>query len=342
MMKKSRALIAIFVFITVGFFLGIGNHTASAKTIELSYACIFPPTHIQSQLPESWCKELEKRTNGAVKVTYYPGGTLLGGAQMFTGVMDGIADVGTSVIGYTPGIFPAMQAIDLPMGYPDAHVATKVINDFYAKFKPDAFRKVKPMYFFAHGPGIIHSKKPIYKLEDLRGLKIRSYGFGVDIAEALGGVPVAMSQGGAYEALQKGVAEATIAPMEVLKGWKQAEVITASTECYSIGYTAGFFVVMNQDKWNSLPKDVQKTIDQLNTEWVGKYGDAWEKSDQEGRAFTLSLGNKIIPLSKEESARWSKAVQPVVQKYIQDTNKKGLPGKDYVDFIYAKIAEYSK
>ena len=338
-MKKSLSfltLLSVFVFFSFGAGISI------AKPIELSYANFFPPTHVMSKLPESWCKEVEKRTNGKVKITYYPGGTLSKGNKIFTDVLDGIADVGTSVMGYTPGIFKEMEAIDLPMGYPNAVVSTKVINDFYSKFKPKALDKVKVMYFFAHGPGLLHSKKPVRKLEDVRGMKIRSYGFTVKVAEALGGVPVAMGQGGAYEALQKGVADATIAPMEVLKGWKQAEVIKSTTECYSIGYTAGFFVVMNLDKWNSLPKDVQQVIEEVNKEWVGKYGDAWEKSDQEGREYTLSLGNQIIPLSPEESARWAKAVAPVVDEYVKDATKNGLPGQDYVDFIRAKIKEYSK
>jgi TRAP-type transport system periplasmic protein len=138
------------------------------------------------------------------------------------------------------------------------------------------------------------------------------------------------------------VAEATIAPMEVLKGWKQAEVINSTTECYSIGYTAGFFVVMNLDKWNSLPKDVQNVIEDIDKEWVGKYGDAWAKADQEGREYTLSLGNQIIPLSPQESERWAKAVAPVVDDYAKEITAKGLPGQEYIDFIRAKIKEYSK
>jgi len=68
------------------------------------------------------------------------------------------------------------------------------------------------------------------------------------VAKALGGVPVAMGQGGAYEALQKGAVEGTLSPIEVLKGWKQAEVIKYTTECFSVGYTTGFYVVMNKKK----------------------------------------------------------------------------------------------
>jgi TRAP-type C4-dicarboxylate transport system substrate-binding protein len=321
---------------------GLSVNTTAAETIELSYANMFPPTHIQSKLPESWCKEVEKRTNGKVKVTYYPGQTLLKGPKIWSGVIDGIADAGTSVLGYSRGVFPSMEAIDLPMGYPNAIVATKVINDFYYEFKPKPFKKVKVMYFHAHGPGILHSKKPVHKLEDLKGMKVRSYGFNAKMTSALGAVPVAMSQAGVYEALQKGVADATFSPAEVLKGWKQAEVVKSTTLCYSVGYTAGFFVVMNLDKWNSLPKDVQAIIEQINKEWVAKYGEAWEKSDAEGLEFSRGLGNQVIELSEEESARWAEAVSPVVDEYIKAAAKKGLPGKEYVEFIRAKIREYSK
>jgi len=145
-----------------------------------------------------------------------------------------------------------------------------------------------------------------------------------------------------HVALQKGVADATFSPSEVLKGWKQAEVVKSTTQCYSVGYTAGFFVVMNLDKWNSLPRDVQAVIEQINKEWVAKYGDAWEKSDVEGLEFSRGLGNEVIELSKEENARWADAVAPVVDEYIKAATEKGLPGKEYVEFIRAKISEYSK
>lgn len=341
-MKVKQLIGILFLVSFLCLFIGLAANSSSAETIELSYANMFPPTHIQSKLPESWCREVEKRTDGKVKITYYPGQTLLKGPKIWSGVLDGIADVGTSVLGYSRGVFPSMEAIDLPMGYPNAEVATKVINDFYEKFKPKPFEKVKVMYFHAHGPGILHSKKPVRNLEELQGMKIRSYGFNAKMTSALGAVPVAMSQAGVYEALQKGVADATFSPSEVLKGWKQAEVVKSTTLCYSVGYTAGFFVVMNLDKWNALPKDVQAVIEEINQEWVAKYGDAWKKSDEEGLEFSKSLGNEIIPLSDEESARWAEAVAPVVDEYIKAANDKGLPGKEYVDFIRAKIKEYSQ
>ena len=341
-MNAKRGILAFFLIMVLGIFFMFGANTAQAKAIELSYSNFFPPTHIQGKLGDLWAKEIEKRTNGKVKITYYPGGALLKGPKIYDGILKGITDIGMSVFGYSRGVFPSMEAIDLPLQYPNGRVATFVINRFYDKFKPKELSKVKVMYLHAHGPGLVHSKKPVNKLEDLRGLKIRSYGFNAKVVKALGGVPVAMGQGGVYEALQKGVVDATFSPMEVLKGWKQGEVIKYTIECYSIGYTAGFYVAMNLDKWNSLPKDVQKVFDEVNALWIAKHGDAWDSIDKAGREFTLSLGNKIIPLSQAESARWAKAVQPVFAGYIKAAEGKGLPGKDYVKTLRELIRIWSK
>jgi TRAP-type C4-dicarboxylate transport system substrate-binding protein len=341
-MNAKRGILAFFLIMVLGVFFMFGANTAQAKAIELSYSNFFPPTHIQGKLGDLWAKEIEKRTKGKVKITYYPGGALLKGPKIYDGVLKGISDIGMSVFGYSRGVFPSMEAMDLPMGYPNGKAATAIINDFYNKFKPKELNKIKVMYLHAHGPGLLHSKKAVNKLEDMKGLKIRSYGFNAKVAKALGGVPVAMGQGGVYEALQKGVVDATLSPIEVLKGWKQGEVIKYTIECYSVGYTAGFYVAMNLNKWNALPKDVQKVIIDVNNEWITKHGIAWDDADKAGREFTLSLGNKIIPLSKAEGARWASAAAPVVDGYIKAKAAKGLPAKDYVDFIKAGVKKYSK
>jgi TRAP-type C4-dicarboxylate transport system substrate-binding protein len=336
-MKLIRFSLVFCLALAFGMSFLWGVNTAQAKAIELSYANFFPPTHIQAKLGDSWAKEIEKRTNGKVKITYYPGGALLKGPKIYDGIKKGIADIGMSVFAYSRGVFPSMEAIDLPMGYPDGIAATNIINDFYNKFNPKELSTIKVMYLHAHGPGLLHSKKPVNNLGEMKGLKVRAVGAAAKAVGALGGVPVAMGQGGVYEALQKGVVDATFSPIEVLKGWKQGEVIKDTTECYSVGYTAGFYVAMNIDKWNSLPKDVQKVVAEVSKEWIAKHGKAWDDSDKAGREFTLSLGNKIIPLSKAESARWAKAVVPVIEGYIKAKEAKGLPAKAYVDFIKAKI-----
>jgi TRAP-type C4-dicarboxylate transport system substrate-binding protein len=314
--------------------------SANAKTIDLTYSNFFPPTHIHGRLGDAWAKEIGKRTNGKVKITYFPGGALLKAPQMYDGILKGITDIGMSCFAYTRGRFPVMEAVDLPLGYTSGRVATLVINDFYKEFQPKELAEIKVLYLHAHGPGLLHSKRPVYKLEDLKGMKVRSTGFFAKVCKALGAVPVAMSMGGTYEALQKGVVEATASPIETLKGWKQAEVIKYTTECYIIGYTTGFYVMMNKEKWNSLPEDVQKVFDEVSAEWIAKHAEAWQVIDVEGRKYTLSLGNKIIPLSKEESARWAEAVKPVIDEWIKGAEGKGLPGKKYVETIRRLIKKY--
>ena len=74
-MKKT--IFIIFLVLCIGLsFSSIGSVNANADTVKLTYSNFFPPGHIQSKLAEAWCKEIEKRTNGAVVVEYFPGQTL--------------------------------------------------------------------------------------------------------------------------------------------------------------------------------------------------------------------------------------------------------------------------
>jgi len=307
-MKKKAFLFCLVAFLGV-VFLTMAVVKAEAAPIKLTFSIFFPPTHGQAKAAINFAKEVEKRTNGKVQITAFPGGTLTKAPQCYDGVVKGISDMGNSCFAYTRGRFPVMAAVDLPMGYKNGLQASRVANGFAKAINPKELQDVKLLYVHAHGPGLLHTKRPVRKLEDLRGMKIRATGLSAKVVKALGGVPVAMPQGGTYEALQKGVVEGTFSPIEVLKGWKQGEVIKYTTECFSVGYTTAMFVVMNRNKWNSLPADVKKVFEEVSSEWVDVHGKAWNTTDKAGRDFTLSLGNKIIPLSDAESARWRKAVE---------------------------------
>ena len=335
----KRRIILFFLVICVGVgFLAMGSLKAEAAPIKLTFSIFFPPTHGQAKAAMDFGKEIERRTDGKVQVTSFPGGTLTKAPQCYDGVVKGISDMGNSCFAYTRGRFPVMAAVDLPMGYPNGTVATRVANEFAKSVNPKELQDVKILYVHAHGPGILHTKKPVRTLEDLKGMKIRATGLSAKVVEALGGVPVAMPQGGTYEALKKGVVEGTFSPMEVLKGWKQGEVIKYTTECYSVGYTTAMFIVMNKAKWNALPADVKKVIDDLSNSWVLVHGQTWDLTDQEGRNFTKKLGNELISLSDAESAKWRNAVEPVIKAYASKT-----PNCDsYVSTVRKLIKKYSK
>jgi TRAP-type C4-dicarboxylate transport system substrate-binding protein len=308
--------------------------------IQLSYSVFFPPTHIQCKTAEAWADEIEKRSEGRVEITVYPAGTLTSAPQCYDGVVNGISDIGMSCFAYTRGRFPFLEGLDLPLGYPNGMAASRIANDMAKKYEPAELDDTHLMYIHAHGPGLLASKKPVRSLEDLQGLKVRATGLSAKIVSSLGGTPVAMSQPETYEALQKGVVEATLCPVETLKGWKQGEVIESVTDSSMIGYTTSMFVVMNKSVWDSLPADLQQLFTDVSAEWVDKHGEAWDEADAEGWAFVESLERETVELSEEEAARWKEAVQVVVDEFEESAEAKDLPGSELVADIRSAISEF--
>jgi TRAP-type C4-dicarboxylate transport system substrate-binding protein len=309
-----------------------GPAAAQQKPLELTYSIFFPATHRNTVLATEWAQEIGKRTGGKVKITVFAGGTLTPADKCYDGVEKGISDIGMSVFGYTRGKFPLTEVIDLPLGYRSGAAATALINAYYAKFSPKEFDNVKVMYLHAHGPGFLHTKTPVATLDDMKGKKIRCTGLAAKIATALGGTPVAMPMGETYDALSRGVVDGSMAPQESLQGWRWGEVVKSSTECYGAAYSTAFFVAMNKAKWEALPKDVQEVIAKVNEEWIPKTGQAWDEMDKAGKEFAVGRGNQVIALTAEEDAKWAKAVQPILDGYVESMKAKGLPGAEALAF----------
>jgi TRAP-type C4-dicarboxylate transport system substrate-binding protein len=331
----------VVVVVLLGCLLSCRKSPDQVKVIELSYSIFFPPTHVQCVAAEFWAKEIEKRTNGRVKIKTYPGGTLTRADQVYEGVVNGISDIGMSCFAYTPGRFPLLEGLDLPLGYPSGTVATRVATEMVEKYKPAEVADTHMLYVHAHGPGLLATKKPVKTLDDVKGLKIRGTGLSLKIVEALGGTPVAMPQGDTYEALQKGVVDATLCPIETLKGWKQGEVINSVTDATAVGYTTAMFVTMNKQKWEALPPDIQQVFTDASREWVSKSGEAWDRADADGREFVKSLQREVVALSPEEQQRWKQAVEPVLAAYVAAAKEKGLPGEQFLKDTQDLIAKYS-
>ncbi len=328
--KISNGLICALVAVLLVFASVPAN---CGSTVTLSYSIFFPATHAHTILATEWAAEVEKRTNGAVKINMFPGGTLTPPDQCYDGVIKGISDVGMSVVSYTMGRFPLTEVIDLPLGYTSGIQATRLTNAYFEKFKPKEFDDVKMMYMHAYGPGIVHTgKKPVKVMEDLKGLKIRCSGTSAKVVRALGATPVAMPQTEVYDALQKGIVEGVVCPIEALKGFKLTEVTKYTTQNYGSSYSLSFFVAMNKKKWDSLPKDVQETIEKINKEWSDKTGHCWDMIDKEAKELGLSRGHEFIALSKEEDARWAQAVKPMMAEYVTAAKAKNLPGEEALNF----------
>jgi TRAP-type C4-dicarboxylate transport system substrate-binding protein len=318
---------------------GCGDSQKEVYT--LSYSNFFPPTHLNSALAEQWIKEIETRSEGRIKINYFPGGTLTPAAGIYDGVVQGISDIGMSCFSYTPGRFPVIELVDLPHGYPNGYIATMAANDYYQQFKPAELEDVQSLYFHAHGPGVlITTKKKVTTLDDLKGMVIRATGIGSDIVKALGAEGYAVSQGETYELMSRGIVGGSYTPREVLKGWKQGEVVKYVTDCYEVGNTTMMFVVINKNKWSSLPTDLQDIISEVSSEWIEKHGMVWDYYDKAGIDYFLSLGGgrEVIELSSEQVEIWEEAaVAPLINAYISEKTALGLKAEEYENYLLERV-----
>jgi len=345
MRKTITMAILVLALMALPLFSGCA---APAKTIELTYSNFFPPTHFHSILAEEWIKEIETRTNGRVAITYYPGGSLTPAPKVYDGVVEGISDIGMSCLAYTMGRFPASELVDLPHGYASGWVATMVANDFYQQFQPAELSDTHPLYFHAHGPGVVFTtKKPVRKLEDMKGLVLRSTGTGCKIAEALGAKGYGAGKGEAYELMSKGVTDGELTPREVLIGWGEEEIVKYITLDLDVAYTTDMFVVMNNDKWNSLPKDIKTIFTEVSEDWIAKHGKVWDYYDGVAVDYWLeyreNMGDpgEVIELPPEEMARWVEAAKVVTDSYMEEKGALGLPVEEYEAYLLERAAYWS-
>lgn len=331
-MKKSSIAVGLAVLLFLAFVLLPMVSHAQQKVISLRFATFVPATTMEGKLIQEWADEVGKRTNGRVKVTVYPAGTLIPVTQMYDGITKEVADIGYGIFSYIRGRFPLTEAIDLPLGYKNAGVPTKLINAYYKKFKPKEMDDVKVLFLEAHGPGMLNAKKPISKLEDLKGMKIRAHNISAKIVTALGAAPVGLPITDTYDALSKGVVEGVMLEAGGVLNWGLADVVKYHVGSPAVAYTTSFYTVMNKEKWNSLPPDIQVIIDKLDEEWIERASKRWVDWEIMGMTELPKKGNKFITLSKEENDRWEAKVKPIVEEWVKAAQAKGLPGAEVVKF----------
>jgi TRAP-type C4-dicarboxylate transport system substrate-binding protein len=325
-----KRMIVVSLALSFAMLLLFSSYSFSAP-IELKFANYFPIGTAHTKIMEVFIKDIEAKTNGKVKFKYYPAGTLLTAPKMYDGVEKGMADFGFANIGYTFGRFKETEALDMPIGYNTEWVATHVANDFYKKFKPKEWDKVHVLAFSICGLNVLQTTKPVYKLEDLKGMNIRGTGYVGEVVSALGGTPRAISTPEAYDAVLKKVIDGLYISMETLQAFRYAEVVKYVTEIWPIGQGYTFYLIMNNNTWNKLPADVKKVFNEYPFE--EKLAEMWNKIDMEGKKFAIEKGVKFIQLSPEESKKWIKAAAPVIEKYVKTMVSAGHGEKEVRGWI---------
>ncbi|MBN1255339.1 MAG: TRAP transporter substrate-binding protein [Deltaproteobacteria bacterium] len=346
-MRLEKILMAVLVAVLfVGLMATVlPTGKAHAKVIRLKVANYFGTPAFQSKVLEEFCRDLEKRTNGQVKVDYYAGQSLLKSTATFDGVVNGIADIGYSHVYYTPGRMLVTEACGLPIGYASGWVASQVMNDFYQEFRPKEFDAVKVLWMNASPPsGIATTKKPIRRLEDLKGLTIRAPGMAGEVMKALGGTPAPTPMPEVYDAMAKGVIDGEASNYETLFAFKFAEVVKYETSIWPINHPYPFYLAMNKKSYEKLPADIKPIFDKLVGEYKERYILMWNAIDFVGEKFGKEKGVTFIELSPSELKRWQTAVEPVFGDYVKTMVGKGYSEaevKGWIKFLQDR-AEFWK
>lgn len=307
------------------------------KVYQLNLAHFQPATHaVETVLIQGWIKEIEKATDGRVKITSYPGNTLITGTEIYDGVVDGVADIGHSAYAYTRGRFPVIETLLVPgFNWKNAKVADLTLMEFIEKLNPKELQGVKHLFSWTTGRGDLLTKKPITKMGDLSGLQIGvTAGERAEALKLLGSTGVVLPMPDHFEAIQKGLTNGVIAPMETLKSFKLAEVVKNVTYTPML-YNQLLYMVMNLKTWNSLPPDIQAAIDKVNKEYyknvVAGFYD--QLSGEQIKQWMEKEGIKLefTNLSEEETNKWIERLKPMHDAQINSLNKQGLPGQEIFD-----------
>jgi TRAP-type C4-dicarboxylate transport system substrate-binding protein len=274
----------------------------------------------------------------------------LGGApgQLYDQVRDGVVDVVWTLPGWTAGRFPRVEVFELPFMMNSAEATSKAYWEYVHTMTPDEFKEVKLIALHVHGPGMFHTtERQIRTPADLRGLKIRGATRQITkLLASLGATPVGMPLPAIPDALSKGTINGCAIPWEVVPSVRVHELTRFHSEFPSNApalYTATFVMAMNPAKYQSLPPDLKKVIDDnsgINTSaWLGRIQ---QENDVPGRKSAADRGNTIYQITEADTAEFVKRSSQVDDEWVADISKRGADGKKLLETAKALIAKYGK
>jgi TRAP-type C4-dicarboxylate transport system substrate-binding protein len=300
--------------------------------VELKLASFVPPTHsIWVDPLTPWSKDVEKRSGGKMTVRMFPS-MQLGGKppELYRQMVQGIADIVFTLPGYTAGDFPMMSLTELPGTANDAEDGTRKLwknMDFFKEELKDA--KVL-MLWNSDTAGIMSRANPVRTMDDMKGMRIRTPSRAQSAQlTALGATPVDMPVTQIYNALERGVIDATMIPLSAMLDFKLLEVVKYLTVDAPLGRSP-FIVSMQRKRYESLPPDLKKIIDDTTGLQMSLGGaQSYDKKNK----LALEAGKKqreVISLAPAEAAKWQDIFKKLAKEQAAEVDKKGLPGTGLV------------
>ena len=328
MEKLFRFVICVFIFTITGT-LPAQEKASLEEPIELKISHFALPTWIeQTDVLEPWAKKIESLTSGRVKFSFFPKQALGTASEQYDLVVNGTADISLGVTDYTPDRFPLTSCMKLPFMGQDGEKASIVLWRLYQKHLKSEFKDVKVLWMFCHGPGHLHTtKKQVKTIEDLKGLKLRiGDPLTAKAFEILGASTVVCSAPDGYDLIKEGKLDGICMPWEGVLNFGYLDFCKYHTEINF--YTTPFYVVMNKEKYESLPSDIRKIIDENSGEEMSALaGRVMKNEDVRGKKFAKDRGDSIYYLPESELKRWKQITMPLGDEWIKEMESKGLPGQ---------------
>ncbi|MFV0438778.1 MAG: TRAP transporter substrate-binding protein [Desulfopila sp.] len=323
------------------------SSTAFAKTIQLRYATenstaawFHPNYYLQ------WAEKVEKVTDGRVKIKIYPAGSLGSIPGFYDMVQNGIADIAFGVQNVNSGQFPLTEIANLPfLPYPSGEVASEILWKLYEKFPAiqDEYKGVKLLQLgMTEQYEILTVKKPIARLADLKGIKLRVAGaVAADATSLMGATPVSVRMGELYVAMEKRIIDGVAVPGEPVLGQIPTEKVTDVLQ--GNFWTASFWVAINERKWQRISPEDQQAIWQScgSLEGSKMIGHAFDQARVAAdKVLHEQKGVTISQLSPEESKELLAMGHDIHEKYLSDLERKGLPAREVYAALLQLIDEY--
>jgi TRAP-type C4-dicarboxylate transport system substrate-binding protein len=291
----------------------------------LTYSSWLSPTHHLTIWQANWTQEVEKATGGRVKFNALPKHPAAAPGT-FDAVRDGLVDLSYVTASYTPArhILPLMP--ELPGAGETAEINSIAYSRIHWKHfhKAGEYKGVKLLAVWTHGPGQMFTKKPVAKIADIQGLKIRTGG-GVaeQVANALGASAFVKPAPESYELLKSGVADGVFFPLESIASFKLDTLLEQATMFRGGMYSSAFGFFMNEDKWAKLAKQDQAAIEKLSFEYAARSnGQSWDAADQKGLEALKKANVKIVNADPALAAEVQKRSAPIIDEWLRKASAK--------------------
>lgn len=330
---------------------GFSTAPAQSQEVTLRMMTFIPPVANPSKtFLTPWANRIAKASNGRIKVQPFWAMALGGKApQLLDQVKDGVIDVAWTLPGFTPGRMPRLEPFELPFVHKDALSTTLALQDYQPKHLGPDLKDYKTLLTHVHAGFLFQSKTPITKLSDLKGLKVRAASRGgVWMLQALGATGIGAPLNRIPPMLSKGVISAVLLPYEIAPAVKTQDLVSHFSIMAGAQPRLGtnvFTFLMNKAKYDGMPADLRKIIDDNSGRNIAKWaGENWEAIEEPGLKVVKSKSkNKFYTISAEETAKIKAAGgQSVYDRWFAEMKKIGVDGPALLADARAMIEKHSK